>query len=198
MKEGVSSHDQIVEAATRRFTHFGIAKTTLTEVADDLGLTKQALYYHFHDKQSLIRAVIEKLTGEYLQALQLEMESAATVASGLLMLTEVKAQFFQKHFRLILQQEHSDLTSADDSWRKELEEKEIRLIASLLEKGRQSGEISAIDVKTHSRLLLDTLFAFSRCVKEKGQLPTTSDFREIFERQKEVILLFYKGLKWKA
>ena len=34
---------QIVEAALRRFSHFGIAKTTFTEVAEDLGISKQVL-----------------------------------------------------------------------------------------------------------------------------------------------------------
>ncbi|RYF88533.1 MAG: TetR/AcrR family transcriptional regulator, partial [Chitinophagaceae bacterium] len=57
MKETtVSKQDQIVEAALRRFSHFGIAKTSFTEVAEDLGLSKQALSHYFNDKQGLVQA----------------------------------------------------------------------------------------------------------------------------------------------
>ncbi|RYF85800.1 MAG: TetR family transcriptional regulator, partial [Chitinophagaceae bacterium] len=71
--------EQIVEAAIRRFSHFGIAKTTLTEVADDLTVTKQVLSYYFPDKQSLVNAVVEKLTMEYGALLKAEMEKSSSV-----------------------------------------------------------------------------------------------------------------------
>ena len=64
----VESHvkqEQIVEAAIRRFSHFGIAKTTLTEIADDLTITKQVLSYYFPDKQRLVEAVSVKLAMDY-------------------------------------------------------------------------------------------------------------------------------------
>ena len=57
--------EQIVEAALRRFSHFGITKTTVTEVADDLAVTKQVLSYYFPDKQSLVEAAIDKLSSNY-------------------------------------------------------------------------------------------------------------------------------------
>ena len=67
----------IVDAAIRRFSHFGIAKTTLTEVAEDMAVSKQALSYYFADKQSLVNAVIEKITIEYGDRLRTEMGKAA-------------------------------------------------------------------------------------------------------------------------
>ena len=87
--------EQIVEAAIRRFSHFGIAKTTLTEVADDLAVTKQVLSYYFPDKQSLVNAVIEKLAIEYGNRLKSEMEKSGSVEEALLKLTEVKGIFFE-------------------------------------------------------------------------------------------------------
>ena len=88
----------IVDAAIRRFSHFGIAKTTLTEVAEDMAVSKQALSYYFADKQSLVNAVIEKITIEYGDRLRTEMGKAATVEAALLKLTEVKGFFFREVF----------------------------------------------------------------------------------------------------
>ena len=48
--------NEIVRAAARYFSRFGYHGTTLADVAVDLGVTKQALYYYFSDKQSLLFA----------------------------------------------------------------------------------------------------------------------------------------------
>ena len=58
--------DHILEAAIKRFSHFGVNKTTMTEIADDLAISKPALFYYFQDKNSLIAAVAEKLRDEFL------------------------------------------------------------------------------------------------------------------------------------
>ncbi|HBI89157.1 MAG TPA: TetR/AcrR family transcriptional regulator, partial [Sphingobacterium sp.] len=47
---------KILEAATRRFAHFGMAKTTMSEIAKDLNFSKALLYYYFPDKNSLYSA----------------------------------------------------------------------------------------------------------------------------------------------
>jgi AcrR family transcriptional regulator len=51
----------IVEAAAKRMTRDGIARTTLDDVADDAGVTKGALYHHFASKDDLIVSVIDSM-----------------------------------------------------------------------------------------------------------------------------------------
>ena len=195
--ESQVKQEQIVAVALRRFSHFGIAKTTMTEIAEDMAVSKQVLSYYFTDKQSLINAVIEKLTMDYISQLQAEMDTSATVLTALLKLTEVKGIFFEKYFILAVQAEHVELakSTSPQNWRKLLTEKELVLVISLLEKGMRSGELKPLDVRKTGELLLDTLYAFSRCVKEKGVLPDAEVFREVMTRQQEVIRIFYQGLK---
>lgn len=189
--------DQIVEAALRRFSHFGIAKTTLTEVADDLALTKQVLSYYFPDKQSLVNAVVEKLTLDYINILKPQMETATSVRAALQKLTDVKGSFFEKYFMLAVQADHLELArhNSYQSWRKTLAEKELGLLIQLFEKGVATGELKSLDAKKTGELLLETLYAFSRCVKDRGALPDEEAFREVLAKQQEVIQLFYQGLK---
>ncbi|HEV7332756.1 MAG TPA: TetR/AcrR family transcriptional regulator [Flavisolibacter sp.] len=189
--------DQIVETALRRFSHFGIAKTTLTEVADDLSVSKQVLSYYFSDKQSLVNAVIEKLTIEYGQHLKTEMEGSRSVEEGLLKLTEVKGFFFEKYFMLVIQADHLELArkAAGHNWRQHLADTELALVTNLFENGVGTGELRPLDARKTGELLLETLYAFSRCVKDKGALPDADAFREVMTKQQEVIKLFYQGLK---
>lgn len=192
--------DQIVEAAIRRFSHFGIAKTTLTEVADDLTMTKQVLSYYFPDKQSLINAVIEKLTGDYGGHLKKEMENAATVEAALQKLTEVKGIFFEKYYMLITQAEQLELArhKAVNNWKQFLTGKEIGLLTRIFNEGVKRGELKPLDASKTGELLLETLYAFSRCVKDRGALPDPQAFKEVLAKQREVIKLFYEGLKAEA
>lgn len=189
--------EQIMEAAIRRFSHFGIAKTTLTEVADDLTMTKQVLSYYFPDKQSLVNAVIEKLTGDYNDHLKKEMENAGTVEAALLKLTEVKSIFFEKYFMLITQAEQLELArhKAINNWKQFLTDKEIGLLTRIFNEGVRKGELKPLDASKTGELLLETLYAFSRCVKDKGALPDAQAFKEVLVKQREVIKLFYEGLK---
>jgi TetR/AcrR family transcriptional regulator len=189
--------EQIVEAAIRRFSHFGIAKTTLTEIADDLAVTKQVLSYYFPDKQKLVDAVSEKLRMDYSRQLKTEMEGAPSVEAALLKLTEVKGIFFEKYFMLVTQAEHLELLKnrSISSWKKILAGQELVLVTSLFENGVKTGELKPLDARKTGELLLETLYAFSRCVKDKGALPDAAAFREVLTKQQEVIGIFYQGLK---
>jgi AcrR family transcriptional regulator len=53
MPEGASTRDQILETAMGLFTVQGYDATSLRQIADRLGVTKAALYYHFPAKEHL-------------------------------------------------------------------------------------------------------------------------------------------------
>lgn len=61
--EPSSTRDRIMEAAIDLFTEQGFDKTSLREVADRVGVTKAALYYHFRSKEELLLSLIERVHG---------------------------------------------------------------------------------------------------------------------------------------
>jgi TetR/AcrR family transcriptional regulator len=189
--------EQILDTAIRRFSHFGIAKTTLTEIADDLAVSKQALAYYFHDKPQLIIATLERITLDYIKALKAEMDGSGSVEMALLKLTEVKKAFSEKYFMLALEADNLDqaFKGSLPGWKESLKKMELELMVPMFEKGVENGELKPLDAVKTGELLLDTLYAFSKCVKQSGGLPDPDAFMEVFAKQKEVISLFYKGLK---
>lgn len=60
----------IVNVAIKRFIYYGIAKTTMDDIAKDLALTKPSLYYYYSNKSHLVRAVFDHVFAEYLSLLQ--------------------------------------------------------------------------------------------------------------------------------
>jgi AcrR family transcriptional regulator len=55
---------RIRTAALDLFATQGFEKTSLQQIADRLGLTKPALYYHFPSKEALIRSLVQPLVDD--------------------------------------------------------------------------------------------------------------------------------------
>jgi AcrR family transcriptional regulator len=55
---------RILDAALELFSEQGFDGTTLQQIADRLGFTKAALYYHFRSKDDLLRALIAPAIAE--------------------------------------------------------------------------------------------------------------------------------------
>lgn len=53
------TRQQILATAQRLFTERGYDATSLQLIADEMGLTKAAVYYHFHAKDDILRAVLQ-------------------------------------------------------------------------------------------------------------------------------------------
>ncbi|SQD97059.1 MULTISPECIES: TetR/AcrR family transcriptional regulator [unclassified Parafrankia] len=54
---------RIIDTAVRLFTRHSYAGTSLQMIADELSVTKAALYYHFHTREELLTAVVEPVLG---------------------------------------------------------------------------------------------------------------------------------------
>ena len=52
---------RILDVALELFSEHGYEKTSLREIADRLGVTKAALYYHFKTKDDIVRGIVEKM-----------------------------------------------------------------------------------------------------------------------------------------
>jgi len=58
---GLRTRAEIVAAAERHFAEEGYEATRLDDVADDVGIRRAAIFYHFGDKQELYAAVLEEV-----------------------------------------------------------------------------------------------------------------------------------------
>jgi AcrR family transcriptional regulator len=68
---------QILAAATRLFAQKGLDGTSLQEVADEVGVRKASLLWHFPSKDELHRAVLDALLSRWNEALPRLLRAAA-------------------------------------------------------------------------------------------------------------------------
>ena len=64
------SREAILNAAEARFAAAGIDGVSMREIAEDVGITKAALYYHFPGKDALWLAVCERLARIHITGLK--------------------------------------------------------------------------------------------------------------------------------
>ncbi|MFE7974089.1 TetR/AcrR family transcriptional regulator [Streptomyces shenzhenensis] len=55
---GLSTREEILQAASRLFGEQGYAKTTTRQIADTVGIKQSTLYYHFADKRALLVSLL--------------------------------------------------------------------------------------------------------------------------------------------
>ena len=58
------TRQRLIDIAVRLFTRHSFAGTSLQMIADELGVTKAAVYHHFHTREELLTAVVEPLLGQ--------------------------------------------------------------------------------------------------------------------------------------
>ena len=72
---------RILDATMLVFRRHGFRRSSIEQVAEVAGLTRQALYHHFKSKEALFRAVIERLHEDALAA-EIAAAAAAEKAGG--------------------------------------------------------------------------------------------------------------------
>jgi AcrR family transcriptional regulator len=76
LKKRKRAKNEILNAANSIMRKSGVESVTLASVADELGMTKQALYHYFSSKEALMGALIASLLEEEVTALLSAVEHA--------------------------------------------------------------------------------------------------------------------------
>lgn len=191
----------ILEKALLRFSHFGIQKTTMNEIADDLSISKPSVYYYFPDKTSLVVAVVEKILAEYQQKLEVLLADAKDLKDAIFSMLELRREFFQKYFMLHLA-DNQDVYVAKQEFKQSISyvrNNEINLIKDVFQKGIALKAIKSDDAKYTAELFIDMLAGINVCVlarQEKQLVPDNKGFDEVLEKQKELSEIFLNGIKY--
>src|SRR5690606_8523108 len=93
--------EHIVQAALKRFSHYGFNKTTMSEIAIDLNITKANLYYYYPDKNALINDVLAYISVEiFTQQHEVLIQYNSDIVDILCKLLEVRANFLKDYYVL--------------------------------------------------------------------------------------------------
>lgn len=83
-RSGLRTRAEIVAAAERQFAERGFEATRLDDIADEVGIRRAAIFYHFGDKQELYAAVLDAVFGDWTAALPSGGSAAERLEASLL------------------------------------------------------------------------------------------------------------------
>ena len=191
----------IIEASQRRFGLYGIEKTSMREIADDLKLSKASLYYYFPDKESLYKAVVEKEQAEFIAKISERMVSIRKPEQLLLEYANARLSYFRSLLNLsrLRLEAYSGLNPGFLAAIQIFKEKEKEIIKKIFEKGINSGIFKIKDTDQLATMYLDLLRGLRiTLIKEKETLfIEQAEYDLLLEKTIAFTNFFIKGLKCK-
>lgn len=191
-----AKRNSIIEAARKRFAHFGVAKTTMNEIADDLSYSKASLYYYFPDKLNLYAAVLEKILMESEINTDAFLEFK-TVEEAVNYYIDIRFDFFNKNYNILEYIPSVNTTSKELAHIFNMvRSRQITLINTIFEKGVREQSLNITDTKKMTTLFLDCLEGLHlKALSENNSFfPDKKVFTALWKREKEFAEIFLRGL----
>ena len=202
MAEQDQKREGILEAALKRFKRFGLAKTTMEEIAKDLEISKGSLYYYFPDKDRIYVAVVEKIVSRCFTDISSSLEQAASVQEVIDRYLSVKERILlDYHFLFGIHEWVTDKPSSLNRQVGELvHQAEIRFLSQFIRKGKALGEIAEKhDPEKTADLLTHVLFGlwviWCKWQAAGFELQQTDNIKEFMNRERMVLAIFFQGLR---
>ncbi len=179
----------ILDAARKRFAHYGLSKTTMNEIAADIGMSKAALYYYFPDKDQLFIAVVEQDVAEFIQTMETLIARPSKASFKFKKYIGTRQDLLKRLLNLA-KVESVTLTEVFnplfDDLRQRIYQKELAFVLAILVQGIDNGEFRKVPADSYAELFLSTLVGLRTSAVTSTQLnaPLNSD------RSERLTLLF--------
>ena len=97
MTDAISTQDLILDAAERLFARQGFTATTIKEIGKEAAVNPALLYYYYDSKETLYRAMLQRILGQLLARGTDAIERAATHADRIRAFVRAQAKLLGEH-----------------------------------------------------------------------------------------------------
>jgi AcrR family transcriptional regulator len=155
--------EQILASATQLFIEHGYYGLSMRQIAESVGVTKAALYYHFKDKEALFLAILET----YLEKIEIIIEDIEADSGscreriGMLVEHVLNQPADQRAVIRLASQEMLHLSAESrQSFGEVYHQRFIDRIQAMLEAGIREGELRPVDAKVATWSLLGMMYPY--------------------------------------
>jgi len=191
--------ETILVTAQKRFGQFGMAKTTMQEIADDMGISKGSLYYYFPDKEHLYMAVIDREYEQFLNLVSLNLKSLNNPEEMLRQYSTLRLKHIGSLLNLsrISNDEMQGLKSLMAEKWKIYREKEIEVISGILKAGMSKRLFEKNEVSEIAILYLDVLRGLRISILKHKEFIylEPEEYDDLVRKQELLTEIFIRGLK---
>jgi AcrR family transcriptional regulator len=192
--------EEIINAAQRRFGIYGLKKTSMREIAEDLHMSKASLYYYFPDKEHLYAEVVMKEQNEMLEILREKTKSIEDPAAILREYVNIRLSYFRAMLNLN-QLRFEDIKQINpfigELWN-QFHQKEAEIIKQIFQAGMEKHLFMIDKVDETVNLFLDLLRGLrQQVITAKGQFfIDNQEYETLIYKTNAFIDLFIKALQY--
>ncbi len=149
----------ILNAARKRFAHYGFSKVTMDEIAGDVEMGKASLYYYFPTKEDLFKAVVIQEQNEFVNNIESKFQEQTSASEKLNEYVEQRLKYFHELVNLGMLSVHSvfDIKSVFKKLFEDFEKQELILLEKIIDEGKRAQEFSNDLPDDFSKVLLHIL-----------------------------------------
>lgn len=190
---------QVLKASINVFAKYGYHKTTLDDIAKQLGIKKNTLYYYFTNKEAIFNEIIRSEAESLINSLSEEIKKYKSaekklgfVLKKIIYYPKERSNLFSISFKIFI-----EIGEIIENSHKEFRQAIQNIIAEILKNAVKNGELK----KHNSSEIAEDIFIIisSLQYKEYHSNQITSfeeiDFPNIEKRVLNVVSLILQGLK---
>lgn len=157
--DNIEKIQNILKVAQRRFGIYGLEKTTMKEIAVELGMSKASLYYYYPDKEHLFKAVVFEEQEIYLNLVEKTINQIEDPALLLRKFIKMNLDYFKTFFNLsrLRLEEFRNMKPLLADMLLDFRKKEIELTQQLLIKGIDKKIFYITDTYETASILLESI-----------------------------------------
>lgn len=184
----------ILDAASKRFLHYGYGKTTMSEIAGDCNMSTGNLYRYFPSKLDIAEAFVRLLRANHVERLKQAARKAETPQEKLraVLQTKFRLAYERFHNRPKAYELSAALMRERPEFADEWESHEGEIISAVLEEGEAAGVFEPRDQRRLAKIIQDAVYRFGApSVFHEG------DYEILAAELDEVIEMILDAFAWR-
>jgi len=149
--------EEICAAALKSFSTYGYRKTTVGDVAAELGMTQSNLYFYVKDKKELYERAVSFALDQWQQYVQGEIEKEKDVKHRFLVMCTKAVEYLLENDemrQLLVRDPDIFPMFADEDPYEAINDRSARMIRSILEQGMAESAFRQLDAGKTSQVIL--------------------------------------------
>lgn len=193
--------NEILKVAQKRFGLYGLEKTTMNEIAKDVGISKASLYYYFPDKEHLYKSVLEIEQKVFFELVDKNIRETTDPVDMLKNFMAIRLNYFRTFFNLsrLRLEEFRHLKPILEDTLSVFRKKEIEALHTIIKFGIEKGIFFTNKPYEVSSLFMEMLRGVRSLVFHNKDLMYVEqeDYDILVGKMKDITEIFIKSLKYK-
>jgi len=185
--------EKIIEISRKIFSHFGVKKSTMDEIANKIRMGKSTLYHYFKSKEEIFLEVVKKEAHTLKSKINQVLKEAKTPQDKFRAYSKARIQYLRemRNYYATLTDDYMDIYNFSKEVREDFANFELNTIIGIFQEGIQKGVFDIKNPRITAKMVIIAFKGFEYLMVTKDEAP------EVENELDHLIDIFFKGIEKK-